>query len=64
MPSTGHIHIITAGSDIFPAYVRALRDNDDITSTIVVADPELYTINSREDTGIQAGWVWQRGPGC
>lgn len=49
-----HLHIITAGTDIFPAYVRALRDHDDITGTIVVADPEIYTINSREERVVQA----------
>ncbi len=54
VPPREHIHIITAGTDVFPAYVRALRDYDDITGTIVVADPEYYTINHRDEKSVQA----------
>lgn len=53
-PPKEHLHLITAGTNIFPAYVRALRDYDDITSTIVVADPEYYTINHRDEKSVQA----------
>lgn len=53
-PQKEHLHIITAGSNVFPAYVRALRDYDDITGTIVVADPEYYTINHRDEKSVQA----------
>ena len=49
MPATEHIHIITAGNDIFPAYVRALQDHAGITGTVIVADPDLYAINSQDD---------------
>ena len=54
MPFTEHIHIITAGTDVFPAYVRALRDHDDITGTIVVADENFYSVSSREEKTVQA----------
>lgn len=54
MPSTEHLHIITAGAGIFPAYVRALRDHDDITGTVVVADEHFYTLSSGEETPVQA----------
>ena len=54
MPSTEHLHIITAGTDIFPAFVRALRDHDDITGTVVVADEHFYTLSSREEKPVQA----------
>lgn len=54
MPPHEHIHIITAGTDVFPPYVRALRDHDDITGTIVVADGEFYAVSSRDDKAVQA----------
>jgi DNA-binding MarR family transcriptional regulator len=54
MPPPEHLHIITAGTDIFPAYVRALRDHDDISGTIVVADQQFYAFSSREDKAVQA----------
>jgi hypothetical protein len=48
MAANEHIHIITAGNDIFPAYVRALRDNAGITGTVIIADPDLYGISSQD----------------
>lgn len=54
MSSPEHLHIITAGTDIFPAYVRALRDHDDITETIVVADDHYYSVSTREEKPVQA----------
>ena len=53
MPPPEHLHIITAGTDIFPAYVRALRDHDDITETIVVADDHYYSVSTREEKPVQ-----------
>ncbi len=53
-PPKEHLHIITAGTNIFPAYVQALRDYDDITGTIVVADPDYYALNPRDEKSVQA----------
>ena len=54
MPGREHIHIITAGSDIFPAYVQALRDPAPITCTIVFTDSEFYSISARDDPAVRA----------
>jgi hypothetical protein len=54
MPSVEHLHIITAGTDIFPAFVRALRDHDDITGTVVIADEHFYTLSSGGEKPVQA----------
>ena len=55
MPATEHIHIITAGNDIFPAFVRALRDNAGITGTIIFSDPDLYGVSSRDSPEKRTG---------
>ena len=54
MPGPEHIHIITAGSDIFPAYVQALQDPSPVTRTIIFTDAEFYSISSRDDPAVRA----------
>ena len=44
-----HIHIITAGGDIYPAYTRTTRNHPDISHTVVVADIDLYSNLAHED---------------
>jgi hypothetical protein len=48
-----HIHIITAGENIFPAYAATLRDNPDITHTFVFADIELYSNSARDGEALR-----------
>ncbi len=43
-----HVHVVTAGEHIFPAFAATLRDNPDITHTFVFADIELYSNSSRD----------------
>jgi hypothetical protein len=44
-----HVHIITAGEAICPAYATTLRDHPDISHTFVFADVELYSNTASED---------------
>jgi len=48
-----HIHIVTAGENIYPAYAATLRDNPDITHTFVFADIELYSNSSRDGEALR-----------
>lgn len=57
MPSSEHLHIITAGNDIFPAYVRALRDHDDITGTVIFTDTALFSKTSRDSPDARSAKV-------
>ena len=42
-----HVHIISAGENIYPSYAATVRDYPDITQTFVFADTELYTNSLR-----------------
>jgi len=48
-----HIHIVTAGENIYPAYSATVRDNPDITHTFVFADIELYSNSSRDGEALR-----------
>jgi len=45
-----HVHIISAGENIYPSYAATVRDYPDITQMFVFVDTELYT-NSLRDEG-------------
>ncbi|MEI7856131.1 MAG: hypothetical protein WCH85_01350 [Methanomicrobiales archaeon] len=49
-----HIHIITAGENIYSAYAASLRDNPSITHTFVFADMDLYTNSAHDSEAIRA----------
>lgn len=42
MIGSEHIHIITAGKEIYPAYAKILRDYPDRTHTLVRGYEALY----------------------
>jgi len=50
-----HVHIIAAGEGIYEAYAATVRDHPDITHTLIFADTELYTNNTRDGEAIRAG---------
>jgi hypothetical protein len=43
-----HVHNVTAGENIFPAFAATVRDNPDITHAFVFADIELYSNSTRD----------------
>ena len=48
-----HIHIVTAGENIFPAFAATVRDNPGITHAFVFADLELYSNSSRDGEALR-----------
>ncbi|PKL69665.1 MAG: hypothetical protein CVV30_08945 [Methanomicrobiales archaeon HGW-Methanomicrobiales-1] len=48
-----HVHIVTAGENIFPAFAATVRDNPDITHVYVFADIELYSNSTRDGEEIR-----------
>ena len=49
-----HIHIISAGENIYASYAATVRDHPDITHTFVFADTELYTNSPRDEGAVRA----------
>jgi hypothetical protein len=47
-----HVHIISAGKNIYPSYAATIRDHHDITHTFVFADTELYTNTPRDEGAV------------
>jgi hypothetical protein len=48
-----HVHIISAGENIYPSYAATVRDHPDITRTFVFADTELYTNSARDEGAVR-----------
>ncbi len=49
-----HVHIITAGGEIFPSYILTIRNHPDISHTFVFADIDLYSNLAREEPAAKA----------
>ena len=48
-----HVHIVTAGENIFPAFAATVRDNPGITHVFVFADIELYSNSARDGEALR-----------
>ncbi|MHB8163636.1 MAG: hypothetical protein ACYDDV_04695 [Methanoregula sp.] len=53
MARNEHVHVVTAGENIFPAFAATVRDNPDITHTFVFADIELYSNSTRDGEALR-----------